>query len=103
MVVYLSPASGLTPVLRYLSPISPLPFVLFNLLAGKCSLAIRGRGARVFWSNPRTQTNPASNFRSSLSTTGHMILVQLESILWTFVGNIIRYLALVFLLLGYTN
>lgn len=29
---------------------------LANLLAGKCSLAIRGRGARVSLSNPRTQT-----------------------------------------------
>lgn len=35
-------------------------FAPTNLLAGKCSLAIRGRGARVFWSNPLTQTNPAN-------------------------------------------
>lgn len=32
---------------------------LASLLAGKCSLAFRGRGARVCLSNPRTQTNPA--------------------------------------------
>lgn len=39
---------------------SLLSFVLDNLLAGKCSLAINGRGPRVFWSNPLTQTNPAN-------------------------------------------
>lgn len=38
--------------------ISPF-FVWVNLLAGKCNLAISGRGARVFWSNPLTQTYPA--------------------------------------------
>lgn len=37
-------------------------FVLANLLAGKCNLAFNGRGARVFWSNPLTQTNPAKQF-----------------------------------------
>jgi hypothetical protein len=36
--------------------------VLANLLAGKCSLAFKGRGARVCLSNPRTQTNPAKHF-----------------------------------------
>lgn len=44
----------------YLS--SAFPFVLVNLLAGMCSLAFRGRGARVFWSNPLTQTYPAIIF-----------------------------------------
>lgn len=39
-----------------------LSFVLANLLAGKCSLAIRGRGARASLSNPRTQTYPAKHF-----------------------------------------
>ncbi|GAV85441.1 hypothetical protein CFOL_v3_28877, partial [Cephalotus follicularis] len=43
--------------LIYCSTASVLPCVLVNLLAGKCSLAIRGRGARDFWSNPLTQTN----------------------------------------------
>lgn len=43
----------------YSSSPAPLPFALANLLAGKCNLAIRGRGARDFWSNPRTQTYPA--------------------------------------------
>lgn len=33
-----------------------------NLLAGKCNLAIRGRGALDFWSKPLTQTNPANKF-----------------------------------------
>lgn len=33
-------------------------FPLANLLAGKCNLAMSGRGALVFWSNPLTQTNP---------------------------------------------
>jgi hypothetical protein len=33
-------------------------FVFTNLLTGKCNLALRGRGALVFWSNPLTQTNP---------------------------------------------
>ena len=34
-------------------------FVLDNLFAERCNLAIRGRGALDFWSNPLTQTNPA--------------------------------------------
>jgi hypothetical protein len=37
-------------------------FVLAILLAGKCNLAFNGRGARDFWSNPLTQTNPAKQF-----------------------------------------
>lgn len=39
-------------------------FFLFlaSLLAGKCSLAIKGRGALVDLSKPRTQTNPAKHF-----------------------------------------
>jgi hypothetical protein len=52
----------------YLS--SAFPFVLVNLLAGKCSLAFRGRGALVFWSNPLTQTYPANifgNFEQTVS------------------------------------
>ncbi|KAF7818740.1 hypothetical protein G2W53_024195 [Senna tora] len=44
----------------YLLPVFSL--VLANLLAGKCSLAIKGRGARVLRSNPRTQTNPTKQF-----------------------------------------
>ena len=43
----------------YASSPAPLPFPLVSLLAGKCNLAIRGRGARDFWSNPLTQTYPA--------------------------------------------
>ena len=45
--------------ITYASSTALLPFPLVNLLAGKCNLAIRGRGARDFWSNPLTQTNPA--------------------------------------------
>ena len=39
----------------YVLPFAPLVI----LLAGKCNLAMSGRGALVFWSNPLTQTNPA--------------------------------------------
>lgn len=35
---------------------------LASLLAGKCSLAFSGRGARVCLSNPRTQTYPIKHF-----------------------------------------
>ena len=42
----------------YRPPVPPF-FVWVNLLAGKCNLAISGRGALVFWSNPLTQTYPA--------------------------------------------
>lgn len=41
-------------------PSSVLPLVLDSLLAGKCSLAISGRGARVCLSNPLTHTYPAN-------------------------------------------
>jgi len=38
-------------------------FLFFaSLLAGKCNLAIKGRGALVDLSKPRTQTNPAKHF-----------------------------------------
>lgn len=40
-------------------------FALVNLLAGKCNLAMSGRGARVFWSKPLTQTKPANKFSKS--------------------------------------
>ncbi|KAK8708768.1 hypothetical protein V6N13_059805 [Hibiscus sabdariffa] len=43
----------------YSSSPAPSPFPRLSLLAGKCSLAIRGRGALDFWSNPLTQTYPA--------------------------------------------
>lgn len=43
-----------------------LSLFLVNLLAGKCSRAIKGRGALVFWSNPLTQTNPANSFQKIL-------------------------------------
>lgn len=42
-------------------------FVLANLLAGKCSLAMRGRGALVLWSNPLTHTNPAKEEENNVS------------------------------------
>lgn len=46
---------------------SLLSLFLVNLLAGKCSRAIKGRGALVFWSNPLTQTNPEIVFRNFFS------------------------------------
>ena len=58
---------------------------LANLLAGKCNLAMRGRGMRNFWSNPLTQTYPAKHIIIELpsSIVSGSVIVFVASI-WTY-------------------